>query len=72
MNVLSMPRLELDANGLPKYHEQALWLARQEHADWISELPEHVFHVGPTDVELGTERIIARYWLALQQMQRAR
>ena len=58
----------IDANGLPVGHETALHAACQECRDWINGLPEHLFHITADDVELGVERIIARYRLTLRRL----
>lgn len=44
--------------------------AAQELADWINELPEHVFHVGHEDVREGAYRLLTRARLVRKAVQR--
>jgi hypothetical protein len=38
-------------------------------ADWQNELPDGIYHAGPTDCESGAERVVAGYLHELRQMQ---
>jgi hypothetical protein len=69
-NLLQMPALQLDANGLPRGHKMGLFAARQEYCDFLNELPDSWLHIGPTDSELGSERVIAAYLAAVKKEQR--
>lgn len=63
--------IRLDANGLPLGHEQAVLDAARELRDWVNELPDSVYHLGPTDAELVTRNMLQRYLHSLGQTQRA-
>lgn len=64
-NVIVLPlpdKIPCDRNGLPYGHELAVQAAREEMSDWINELPDSVYHTGPTDMAAGVDRILARYF----------
>lgn len=59
--------LPLDANGFPVGHADAHRAAAKELADVINELPESVYHLGPTDAEWAADRMLDRYLLTLKR-----
>lgn len=59
--VLTLPSIALAANGLPRGHALAAFKARQVLIDWVNELPESVYHLGPTDAEEAITRVLAAY-----------
>jgi len=62
MSVTAFRRVvELDANGLPVGHKLAAFKARQIFQDMINELPESVYHLGPTDAEWILDNVLSVY-----------
>lgn len=65
--IYALPSLPLDANGLPRGHQAAMAAAAKELAEFINELPESGYHLGPCDGDLATERMIHRYFITLRR-----
>lgn len=64
--------LETDANGLPIGHREAFHDAAKELRDVINELPDSVYHLGPTDAEWACDRMLHWYLVTLMNVQRVR
>lgn len=64
-----MKPIDVDANGLPVGHREALEVAVDEFHDYIHELPETPYHFRRDDCVLPVERMIHRYLRTLIRTQ---
>ncbi len=61
--------IELDANGLPKGYRLGLLAASRALADFINELPDATYRLGPTDGEEGAMRMFSAFWIEVRKAQ---
>lgn len=61
MPMLLFRQIALDANGLPLRHSDGLQAAARELIDFVNELPQSFYHLGESDADLATERMVSAY-----------
>jgi hypothetical protein len=69
-DLLQMPALQLDGNGLPRGHYDAMDIAAQTLRQWVNDLPESVYFLNRTDAEDVADVMIRAYLTTVKREQR--